>query len=278
MDGLHEKLERLKENLKKLGRCAVAFSSGVDSAFLLKTAHEVLGDKVIALTAKACIFPGRESDEAVEFCKKEKIEQVVVDFDPLAVSGFRENPADRCYHCKKALFQNFVEIAKDRGIEHILEGSNMDDDGDYRPGKKAIKELCIESPLREAGLYKNEIRELSKEMGLLTWKKPSFACLASRFPYGERIDEKKLSMVERGEQLLLDLGFSQFRVRIHGNLARLEILPDEFEKLLKGAVRERVYNELKALGFSYVSMDLEGYRTGSMNEVLADRPANNCAR
>ena len=268
MDELHQKLERLREHLKKTGRCAVAFSSGVDSAFLLRTAHDVLGDKVIALTAKACIFPGRESDEAAEFCRKEKIEQVVVDFDPLSVEGFKENPSDRCYHCKKALFQSFVDIAKERGIEHILEGSNMDDDGDYRPGKRAIKELSIESPLKEAGLYKDEIRKLSKEFGLPTWKKPSFACLASRFPYGETIDEEKLSMVDRGEQLLLDLGFSQFRVRLHGNLARLEILPNEFEKLLRKDVRERVYNELKALGFSYVSMDLEGYRTGSMNEVL----------
>ena len=268
MDELHQKLERLREHLKKTGRCAVAFSSGVDSAFLLRTAHDVLGDKVIALTAKACIFPGRESDEAAEFCKKEKVEQVVVDFDPLAVSGFKENPADRCYHCKKALFQSFVDIAKERGIEHILEGSNMDDDGDYRPGKRAIKELSIESPLKEAGLYKDEIRKLSKEFGLPTWKKPSFACLASRFPYGETIDEEKLSMVERGEQLMLDLGFSQFRVRLHGNLARLEILPDEFEKLLRGEVRERVYSTLKELGFSYISMDLCGYRTGSMNEVL----------
>ena len=268
MDELHQKLERLREDLKKTGRCAVAFSSGVDSAFLLRTAHDVLGDKVIALTAKACIFPGRESDEAAEFCKKEKVDQVVVDFDPLAVSGFKENPADRCYHCKKALFQNFVAIANDRGIEHILEGSNMDDDGDYRPGKRALKELSIESPLKEAGLYKNEIRELSREIGLPTWKKPSFACLASRFPYGETIDEEKLSMVERGEQQLLDLGFSQFRVRIHGNLARLEILPAEFEKLLREDVRERVYSTLKELGFSYISMDRCGYRTGSMNEVL----------
>ena len=268
MDELHQKLERLREHLEKTGRCAVAFSSGVDSAFLLKTAHDVLGDKVIALTAKACIFPGRESDEAAEFCKKEKVEQVVIDFDPLSVEGFKENPSDRCYHCKKALFQSFVDIAKERGIEHILEGSNMDDDGDYRPGKRAIKELSIESPLKEAGLYKDEIRKLSKEFGLPTWKKPSFACLASRFPYGESIDEEKLSMVDRGEQLLLDLGFSQFRVRLHGNLARLEILPNEFEKLLRKDVRERVYNELKTLGFSYVSMDLEGYRTGSMNEVL----------
>jgi uncharacterized protein len=228
----------------------------------------VLGNRAASVTVRSCFSTDDEIAEGIQFCKEHGIRQILIELDPLAEESIASNPPDRCYHCKKALFQSFVDIAKERGIEHILEGSNMDDDGDYRPGKRAIKELSIESPLKEAGLYKDEIRKLSKEFGLPTWKKPSFACLASRFPYGETIDEEKLSMVERGEQLLLDLGFSQFRVRLHGNLARLEILPNEFEKLLRKDVRERVYNELKALGFSYVSMDLEGYRTGSMNEVL----------
>ena len=247
---------------------AIAFSSGVDSTFLLHVAHEVLGDRVLAVTAKSCSFPARELREAEAFCEKAQIPHIVIESEELAIQGFRQNPKNRCYLCKHELFEKIMVVAKDRNIAYVAEGSNMDDMGDYRPGLQAVAELGVKSPLRAAGLYKDEIRALSKEMGLPTWEKPSFACLASRFVYGETISEKKLGMVDQAEQLLLELGFTQVRVRIHGTMARIEVLPQQFAKLLDAPTRERVYSALKALGFTYVTMDLGGYRTGSMNEVL----------
>jgi uncharacterized protein len=261
-----EKQERLKEELRKLGSVAIAFSSGVDSTFLLKTAHDVLGDQAIAITAKSCTFPKRELEEAAAFCKQEGIRHIIVESDELEVEGFRENPPNRCYLCKKSLFTQLIQVAKEQGIAYIAEGSNMDDLGDYRPGLQAISELQIESPLRKAGLYKEEIRALSKELGLKTWEKPSFACLSSRFVYGEEITREKLSMVDQAENLLLMLGFYQFRVRIHGKIARIEVLPEEFPKLMEK--RELIVDKLTEFGFSYVTMDLKGYRMGSMNETL----------
>ena len=240
----------------------------MDSTFLLKVAHTVLGDKAIAVTARSCSFPERELKEAQAFCEKEKIEHIIIDSEELSIDGFRQNPKNRCYLCKHELFSKIGEVAKNRGIEHIAEGSNLDDNGDYRPGLRAVAELGVKSPLRFAELTKDEIRALSKEMGLPTWNKQSFACLSSRFVYGETISEEKLAMVDKAEQLLLDLGFRQVRVRIHGTIARIEVLPDEFERMLRDEVRARIYRELKNLGFSYVTMDLGGYRTGSMNEVL----------
>ena len=270
-DALHEKLRKLKEYLSELGSVAVAFSSGVDSTFLLRTAHEVLGDDVIALTARSCSFPGRELKEAEEFCKSEGIRHIIIESEELAIDGFKQNPKNRCYLCKKELFSKMIQTAEEEGIKFVAEGSNLDDNGDYRPGLKAIAELGIKSPLREAGLTKDDIRALSKEMGLKTWDKPSFACLASRFVYGETITEEKLAMVDKAEQLLLDLGFRQVRVRIHGDIARIEILPAEFSKLMEDAVRDKVNSTLKNLGFSYVAMDLEGYRSGSMNEAFFNK-------
>ena len=251
-----------------LGSVAVAFSAGVDSTFLLKVAHTVLGDKAIAVTARSCSFPERELKEAQAFCEKEKIEHIIIDSEELSIDGFRQNPKNRCYLCKHELFSKIGEVAKDRGIEHVAEGSNLDDNGDYRPGLLAVAELGVKSPLRFAELTKEEIRALSKELGLPTWNKQSFACLSSRFVYGETISEEKLAMVDKAEQLLLDLGFRQVRVRVHGTIARIEVWPDEFERLLRDEARNRIYRELKNLGFSYVTMDLGGYRTGSMNEVL----------
>ena len=270
-DALHEKLRKLKEYLSELGSVAVAFSSGVDSTFLLRTAHEVLGDDVIALTARSCSFPGRELKEAEEFCKSEGIRHIIIESEELAIDGFKQNPKNRCYLCKKELFSKMIQTVKEEGIKFVAEGSNLDDNGDYRPGLKAIAELGIKSPLREAGLTKDDIRALSKEMRLKTWDKPSFACLASRFVYGETITEEKLAMVDKAEQLLLDLGFRQVRVRIHGDIARIEILPAEFSKLMEDAVRDKVNSTLKNLGFSYVAMDLEGYRSGSMNEAFFNK-------
>lgn len=270
MDELHAKKAKLEQYLKELGSVAVAYSSGVDSTFLLKVAQNVLGDKVIAITARSCSFPVRELNESTAFCEKEGIRHVVVESEELSIDGFRQNPKNRCYLCKHELFTKIIKLAADNGINYVVEGSNMDDNGDYRPGLTAVAELGVKSPLRYAELTKEEIRTLSKEMGLPTWQKPSFACLASRFVYGETISEEKLRMVDKAEQLLLDLGFHQVRVRIHGNIARIEILPDEFGKLIDDKVRNEVYSTLKSLGFDYVTMDLAGYRTGSMNETLSE--------
>jgi uncharacterized protein len=265
---IHEKYKALQENLRALGSVAVAFSSGVDSTFLLKVAHDVLGDRVIAVTASSCSFPKRELEEAKEFCKKNGIRHIICQSEELNIEGFRQNPTNRCYLCKHELFEKIWEIARENNIAAVAEGSNMDDNGDYRPGLIAVKELGVCSPLRQAKLTKAEIRELSKELGLPTWDKQSFACLSSRFVYGETIDEEKLSMVDRAEQLLLDLGFHQVRVRIHGKMARIEVLPQELERIVQPEIRNNVTEQFKKFGFTYVTLDLFGYRTGSMNETI----------
>ena len=265
---INEKFEKLKNYLSSLESVVVAFSSGVDSTFLLKTAHDVLGDKVIAVTAESCSFPKRELNEAKLFCQKEGIKHIVVESEELEIDGFCKNPVNRCYLCKKELFEKITEIAKENNIKNIVEGSNIDDNGDYRPGLQAVSELNIKSPLRYAELNKNEIRELSKKLELNTWDKQSFACLSSRFVYGEEITKEKLYMVDKAEQLLLDLGFHQLRVRIHGTIARIEVLPDEFPKLIEEKNRLKIVTEFEKYGFTYISMDLKGYRTGSMNETL----------
>ncbi|MBQ6006289.1 MAG: ATP-dependent sacrificial sulfur transferase LarE [Selenomonadaceae bacterium] len=261
-----QKADKLKSYLRELGRVAVAYSGGVDSTFLLKVAHDVLGDNVLALTAASKFIPRRELDETIKFCAENKIRQIIFEADVLNIAGVKENPVDRCYLCKRELFKNFLRIAEENKISIVVEGSNMDDTSDYRPGMKALAELQIKSPLQVAELYKSEIRALSREMNLPTWSKPSMACLASRFVYGETLTEKNLSMVEAAEEFLLQAGFKQFRVRVHGKIARIEILPEEFNRLLK--IREEISARFKALGFDYVTLDLQGYRTGSMNEGL----------
>lgn len=265
------KYEKLKALLSQYGSVAVAFSAGVDSALLLAVAAEVLGDQAIAVSVSADWIPDRESREAEEFCAEKKIRQVCLHVAAGEIDGFAENPPHRCYLCKKILFTRIRKAASEYGITCVAEGSNVDDLNDYRPGMKAAEELGVKSPLREAGLTKAQIRELSRELGLPTADKPSFACLASRIPYGERITSEKLSMADQGEQLLLDHGFRQFRVRVHGTLARIELLPEEMGRMMAEPLRSRIHDEMKRIGFTYVALDLKGYRTGSLNETLAQK-------
>ncbi|GHT31123.1 adenine nucleotide alpha hydrolase [Planctomycetales bacterium] len=267
-DTAHQKYEALKEYLQSLGSVAVAFSSGVDSTFLLKTAQNMLGKNVIAVTARSCTFPKRELDEATAFTKENGIEHIVVESEELEIDGFSKNPANRCYLCKNELFTKIRTVASERNILHIIEGSNIDDNGDYRPGLQAVQELGVLSPLRHVSMTKDEIRLLSNELGLATWNKQSFACLSSRFPYGETITRERLSQIDAAEQFLLDNGFRQVRVRYHGNTARIETDENGFQKFSDRSLRESIYARFKELGFDYTAVDIRGYRTGSMNESL----------
>ncbi len=264
---IENKLSVLRKFFRLYGSAAIAFSGGVDSTFLLKVAHDELGEKAIAISALSVLSPKRETEAAAAFCRNEGIRYFTFQIDPLKIHRFKNNPENRCYICKKEIFTKIISLALKNGVFTVCDGSNADDTGDYRPGMKALAELGIKSPLLQCGFTKSDVRELSKEMGLPSWNKPSAACLASRFVYGEEITEKKLKMVENAEDFLHGKGFSQLRIRIHGeNLARIEVKPEDFRKILEN--KDEITKYFKSLGFIYTSLDLIGFRSGSMNEVI----------
>lgn len=263
-----QKFIQLKESIKNLGSLAIAFSGGVDSTFLLKVAHDILGDKCIAVTARSSTYPLREFNEAFEFAKAEGVNHIVVESEELDIEGFAQNPINRCYFCKHELFSKIWDVAKELNIENVADGSNLDDLGDFRPGMDAARDMKVVSPLKETGLTKDDIRKLSKDLNLPTWDKPAFACLSSRFPYGNTITREKLTMVEKAEEYLREKGFRQVRVRHHENIARIEVASNELSDMLNIEKMKDISNFVKNLGFSYVALDMQGYRTGSMNEVI----------
>jgi uncharacterized protein len=262
------KLESLKTIIKNTGGAVVAFSGGVDSTFLLKVAYDVLGDKVLAVTANSETYPKRELEEAKAFAESLGIRHIVIETLELEIAGFADNPPDRCFYCKHELFSKLTEIAKANGIEYVFDGSNYDDRNDHRPGMRAAKELGVVSPLKQAEMTKDDIREVSREFGLSTWNKPSFACLSSRFPYGTKITPEKLTVIGEAEDFIRDLGFKELRVRHHDNIARIEIGKADLERMI--AYADQIVEKVKSLGFLYVTLDLAGYKTGSMNYTLSE--------
>ena len=264
---LSRKYENLKIILKSLEGVVIGFSGGVDSTLLFAVASEVLGDKALAVTATSATYPERELREAREFAASIGGRHREVVSEELDIPEFKDNPRNRCYFCKKELFAKLQEIADEEGLRHVLDGTNLDDRSDHRPGRQAAEELDVRSPLEEAGFTKADIRDLSQHLGLPTWDKPAFACLSSRFPYGTAITAERVGQVGRAEEALRDLGFRVVRVRYHDTVARLELGPEEFAQAI-GPLREDVCRLVREAGFVYVAIDLQGYRTGAMNETM----------
>lgn len=262
------KYEELINRLKESKKICIAFSGGIDSTFLLKAAKIALEDNVMAVTVVSSMCPEREVLEAKKICNELEVKHILIEADEYSIPEFVDNGKDRCYFCKKGIFTKIKAVARENGFDFVADGSNKDDDNDYRPGMRALRELGITSPLKEIGIIKKEIRELSKELNISIWDKPSMACLASRIPYGKEITRDKLKKVELAEEFLLSKGFKQFRVRYYDELAKIEVLKEEISKII--SISQEIIDKFKEIGFSYITIDLEGFRTGSMNEVLKD--------
>ena len=265
---METKLAQLKSLLKGLGSVLVAYSGGVDSALLIDVAHEVLGDRALAVTAFSPVRPASETAQAESLVRQMGIHHILIETNELNDPSFVANDPQRCYYCKRGLLNQSKRIAAEEGLSWVVDGTNYDDLSDYRPGRRAAEEFGVRSPLMEAGLTKADIRHLAKSRGLPNWDKPPNPCLASRIPYGTPITAKLLGRISKAEESLAKLGLSQFRVRHHGDIARIEVSPDDMALLTDGKIRLQVVEELRALGYRYVTLDLAGYRQGSMNEVL----------
>ena len=268
---LQAKYDALRESLRQLGKVAVAFSAGVDSTLLLKVAHDELGDDVLAVTACAAAVPKREIEEARSFCCDEGVRHELVETHEFEIEGFDHNPPERCYLCKREILARIIDAASKRGFAILVEGSNCDDASDYRPGARAVTEAGVASPLRDAGFSKSDVRTLARHLGLTVWDKPAFACLNTRFAFGDLLSPERLEMVDEAEMFLRENGFTQVRVRVQGSVARIEVAPDEVGLIAGSKMRERVADELERIGFDCVSVDLRGYRMGSMNGLVGRR-------
>ena len=263
-----DKLDALKDLLRGMESVLVAYSGGVDSTFLLRVAHDLLGDRAVAATALSDSYPQAELEEAKQYAREMGVRHILVETNEMEREEYRRNDSGRCYFCKTELFEKLGPIAANEGLRHVLYGEISDDRGDHRPGARAAREQSIRAPLAEVGLSKLEIRRLSRDLGLATWEKPSMACLASRIPYGGEVTPEKLQRVERAEAVLRELGLRQYRVRHHDTIARIELDPRDFEELVRSPVRDLVITRFREIGYLYVTLDLQGYRTGSLNEAL----------